>query len=85
MVSLEIATELEENPALEEVNESESAGENEVVAADEHPDGEEGQDRTSLDEVDLDYMLQNYFESGPTLPRGSLEMTMASRIRPEWP
>ncbi len=65
----EIATELQENPALEEAQESEPAdGEQAPSAAD-----EEGENRDSLDEVDLEYMLQNYYDSGPAPPRGSTE------------
>jgi RNA polymerase sigma-54 factor len=69
----EITTELEKNPALEEFMESESAEDYEATTSDEGPSAGEDQDRNSLDEVDLGYMLQNYYEGGPTLPRGSLE------------
>jgi RNA polymerase sigma-54 factor len=76
----EIATELQENPALEDsvdqdaeepaANADEQAATNnddEVAAVD--TDGE----RESLSEVDLEYMLQNYYDGGSTTPRGSME------------
>jgi RNA polymerase sigma-54 factor len=76
----EISTELQENPALEDsvdqdaqepaANADEQAATNnddEVAAVD--TDGE----RESLSEVDLEYMLQNYYDGGSTTPRGSME------------
>ena len=76
----EIATELQENPALEEVSPSEGdEGPNteapqEAAGTDQEAAGtDEESTSDSLSEVDLDYMLQNYYESGPSLPRGTLE------------
>jgi RNA polymerase sigma-54 factor len=76
----EISTELQENPALEDsvdqdaqepaANADEQAATNnddEVAAVD--TDGE----RESLSEVDLEYMLQNYYDGGSTTPRGTME------------
>ena len=75
----EIATELQENPALEDsvdqdaqepaANADEQAATNNDEAAAAESDGE----RESLSEVDLEYMLQNYYDGGSTTPRGSME------------
>ena len=75
----EIAAELQENPALEESAPSgtdETSDTDAAPSADtalDSPPSQEKDSQEALSEVDLDYMLQNYYESGPTLPRGSLE------------
>ena len=78
----EVATELQENPALEESQDGETPEEAAPVAeaaSSEGPGVESPAEEAAaeapdaLDEVDLEYMLQNYYDSGGGLPRGSLE------------
>ncbi|MFQ5700449.1 MAG: RNA polymerase factor sigma-54 [Acidobacteriota bacterium] len=68
----EIATELQENPALEE---GPASPENTASTDVETPaeTGETTDSPDAMSEVDLEYMLQNYYESGPALPRGTVE------------
>jgi RNA polymerase sigma-54 factor len=75
----EITSELQENPALEDsleqdpqepaANSDEQAATNNDEAASAENEGE----RESLSEMDLDYMLQNYYDGGATTPRGTME------------
>jgi RNA polymerase sigma-54 factor len=70
----EIATELQENPALEESGDGESPEIQEPLeGAAATGNEEEADNRDSLDEVDLEYMLQNYYDGGSTTPRGTQE------------
>jgi len=86
----EIATELQENPALEESLEQDG---NEAVEqpptltadgnAEQTSPGENDSDnkeRDSLSEIDLEYMLQNYYDGGATTPRGSYEARGDDRL-----
>ena len=78
-LSEEISTELQENPALEEAADAEPVEEQESTS--ETGTGEEeSEDRDSLSEADREYMLQNYFDQGPTLPRGSVETMDNQRV-----
>ncbi|MCZ6600493.1 MAG: RNA polymerase factor sigma-54 [Acidobacteria bacterium] len=78
----EIATELQENPALEESleqdgNEAEEQPPTQTAdGATEQPSPSESDngERDSLSEIDLEYMLQNYYDGGATTPRGSYEV-----------
>ncbi|MFQ5669873.1 MAG: RNA polymerase factor sigma-54 [Acidobacteriota bacterium] len=68
----EIATELQENPALEE------AGEPDAVPQEAEPPAEntgesEPDSPDSFTEMDLNYMLQNYFDGGSNTARGMRE------------
>jgi RNA polymerase sigma-54 factor len=84
----EISTELQENPALEESLEqdgSEAAEQPPAQAADsttEEPGAGESEngERDSLSEIDLEYMLQNYYDGGATTPRGSYEAWGEDRL-----
>ena len=84
----EIATELQENPALEESLEqdgNEAAEQPPTQTADgaaEQPSPSESDsgERDSLSEIDLEYMLQNYYDGGATTPRGSYEARADDRL-----
>jgi RNA polymerase sigma-54 factor len=75
----EIATELQENPALEESQDQDAeeqaatADEQAAKNNDESTPAEGDGERESLSEVDLEYMLQNYYDGGATTARGSME------------
>ena len=75
----EIATELQENPALEESQDQDAeeqaatADEQAAKNNDESTPAEADGERESLSEVDLEYMLQNYYDGGGTTARGSME------------
>ncbi|MFQ5767909.1 MAG: hypothetical protein ACE5ID_08000, partial [Acidobacteriota bacterium] len=71
----EIATELQENPALEEALETHLDPPPEASLAAEVPVAE-GDDQTpeSFSEVDLDSLLRNYYDGSSSAPRDSHEV-----------